>query len=117
METSKKICGNCMSCCIHSKSKDVYRKEEYKDEDGKVWMTENVFDHCEWFCDINSPEYESWHERNKNNTYPKYCLDYCSCYEPEKSHKLLCEMNDLAQNILDDLNKKEIGVVELPPCK
>lgn len=107
METEKKICGNCMACCIHDKTKSVYVRHEEKDENGKVWMITNSFDHYEHFCDINSPEYEVWHERNKDKTYPEYSLDYCDCYEPEEHIKTLQEMNDLAQSILDGLNKKE----------
>jgi len=105
MEEEKKICGNCMSCCIHYKTKEVYRTEEEKDENGRVWMRSSLFDHYEHFCDRNPDQYKDWHERNKDKTYPQYSLDYCACYEPEKSHKLLCEMNNLAQNILDGLNK------------
>ena len=85
----KKVCGNCMACCIHAKTRSVYVRHEEKNKNGDVYMVLNDFDHYEHFCDIDSPEYKAWHCRNNNKTYSEYSIDYCDCYEPEESHKIL----------------------------
>ena len=107
MEKEKKICGNCMTCCVHEKTKSVYVRHEEKDENGNVWAITKNFDHYEHFCDIGSPEYDAWHKRNEDKTYPQYSLDYCSCYEPTEYTKTLEEMKDLAQEIIDNIDKKK----------
>ncbi len=107
MEQEKRICGNCMSCCIHHKTKEVYRTEEEKDENGRVWMRSSFFDHYENFCDTNPDQYKAWHERNKEKTYPEYSIDYCPCYEPQEHYKRLNNLIDMSEKILDNLNKKE----------
>jgi len=94
-------CKNCMGTCRHHHIDDVY--EIY--DDGFIKMKE--FKGYKHYCDINHEGYENWHNRNKDNTYDQYKNDEMSCYEPTELTKSLDNMIDLAQKIIDNLEKKK----------
>jgi hypothetical protein len=71
------------------------------------WVKMKEFKGYRHFCDKNPEGYEDWHNRNKNNTYDQYKLDEMSCYEPTELTKSLDNMIDLAQKIIDNLEKKK----------
>ena len=90
-----------MGSCRHHQMEDVY--EIVEDE----WVKMKEFKGYRHFCDKNPEGYEDWHNRNKNNTYDQYKLDEMSCYEPTELTKSLDNMIDLAQKIIDNLEKKK----------
>jgi len=94
-------CRNCMGSCIHHKIEDIYEIID----DGFIRMKE--FKGYKHYCDKDQEAYEAWHKRNEKNTYDQYKLDEMPCYEPTELTKSLNDMIDLAQNIVDKLEKKE----------
>lgn len=90
-----------MGSCRHHKMEDVY--EIVEDE----WVKMKEFKGYRHFCDKNPEGYADWHNRNKNNTYDQYKNDEMSCYEPTEFTKSLDNMIDLAQKIIDNLEKKK----------
>lgn len=94
-------CKNCMGSCIHSKIEDIYEIID----DGFIRMKE--FKGYKHYCDKDQEAYEAWHKRNENNTYDQYKNDEMSCYEPTELTKSLDNMIDLAQKIVDQLEKQK----------
>ena len=90
-----------MGSCKHHQMEDVY--EIVEDE----WVKMKEFKGYRHFCDKNPEGYADWHNRNKNNTYDQYKNDEMSCYEPTEFTKSLDNMIDLAQKIIDNLEKKK----------
>lgn len=90
-----------MGTCKHHHMDDVY--EIY--DDGFIKMKE--FKGYKHYCDINPEGYEDWHTRNKDNTYEQYKNDEMPCYEPTELTAQLDKCIDLAQKIIDDLEKKK----------
>lgn len=90
-----------MGSCRHHQMEDVY--EIVEDE----WVKMKEFKGYRHFCDKNPEGYADWHNRNKNNTYDQYKNDEMSCYEPTEFTKSLDNMIDLAQKIIDNLEKKK----------
>jgi len=86
-----------MGDCRHHHTDDVY--ETY--DDG--FIKTNEFKGHKHYCDINPEGYENWHNRNKDSTYGQYKNDEMPCYEPTELTKLLDDMIDLAQKIVDKL--------------
>ncbi len=94
--------GNCMTGCKHCIVKDIYKKREFKDENGDVYATMNEHAGYEHLCDGgHQKEYEKWHERNKNNTYEIYKKDFLDCFEPTEATASLNKMINLAEEILN----------------
>ena len=90
-----------MGTCKHHHIDDVY--EIY--DDGFFKLKElKGYKH---YCDINPEGYEDWNNRNKDNTYDQYKLDEMSCYEPTELTAQLDKCIDLAQELLDKLEKKK----------
>ncbi len=94
-------CKNCMGSCIHSKIEDIYEIID----DGFIRMKE--FKGYKHYCDKDQEAYEAWHKRNENNTYDQYKNDEMPCYEPTELTKSLDNMIDLAQKIVDQLEKQK----------
>lgn len=90
-----------MGSCIHSKIEDIYEIID----DGFIRMKE--FKGYKHYCDKDQEAYEAWHKRNENNTYDQYKNDEMSCYEPTELTKSLDNMIDLAQKIVDQLEKQK----------
>ena len=90
-----------MGSCRHHQMEDVY--EIVEDE----WVKMKEFKGYRHFCDKNPEGYADWYNRNKNNTYDQYKNDEMSCYEPTEFTKSLDNMIDLAQKIIDNLEKKK----------
>ena len=90
-----------MGSCRHHQMEDVY--EIVEDE----WVKMKEFKGYRHLCDKNPEGYADWHNRNKNNTYDQYKNDEMSCYEPTEFTKSLDNMIDLAQKIIDNLEKKK----------
>ena len=93
-------CHNCMGCCIHAQVEERKKLVEYKDDNGKVWMKCLEHDSYRHFCDKNPEGYNKWIEDHKNNNddYNEYSME---CYESTESIKLMQEMIDLANEILN----------------
>ena len=88
--------------------KDIYEKREFKDENGEVYATMNEHVGYKHLCDGGHQKaYDNWHERNKENTYDVYKKDYLPCYEPNWVTEKLDDMINIANEILDKLNKDE----------
>lgn len=91
-------CNHCMGGCIHSKMREVFNIEE--DEFFKM----KTFDHYEHYCDKNQKGFEQWWADNgQKKSDDAYNMD---CYEPTELTKSLDNMIDLAQKIVDELEKK-----------
>jgi hypothetical protein len=90
-----------MGSCIHSKIEDIYEIID----DGFIRMKE--FKGYKHYCDKDQEAYEAWHKRNENNTYDQYKNDEMPCYEPTELTKSLDNMIDLAQKIVDQLEKQK----------
>lgn len=90
-----------MGSCIHSKIEDIYEIID----DGFIRMKE--FKGYKHYCDKDQEAYEDWHKRNENNTYDQYKNDEMPCYEPTELTKSLDKMIDLAQEIVDQLEKQK----------
>lgn len=90
-----------MGSCIHSKIEDIYEIVD----DGFIRMKE--FKGYKHYCDKDQEAYEDWHKRNENNTYDQYKNDEMPCYEPTELTKSLDKMIDLAQEIVDQLEKQK----------
>ena len=90
-----------MGSCIHSKIEDIYEIVD----DGFIRMKE--FKGYKHYCDKDQEAYEAWHKRNENNTYDQYKKDEMPCYEPTELTKSLDNMIDLAQKIVDQLEKQK----------
>lgn len=95
-------CKNCMGCCIHAKVKENSHSEKHYDDNGEWLMTSHVFDGYQHYCDKNPEGYDKWHEEHKHDTYDTY-KDYpMDCYEPTESARLLDEMLELGNKILNN---------------
>lgn len=97
--------GNCMGGCKHACTRSIMKKEEVKDDRGNVIIVINEFDHYEYYCDLGSPNYKAWHDRNANNTYEVYKKDLLECYEPDKFAEHTGRMIDLMNEILEKVDK------------
>lgn len=93
--------GNCMRSCKHACVRDIMKREEIKDSNGNVFAIMNTHVGYEHYCDIDSPNYKAWHERNKDNTYEVYKNDLLDCYEPTEDQRQLGKMLDLCNEILE----------------
>ena len=99
--------GNCMTGCKHCVVKDIYKKHEFKDENGVVYATMNEFVGYGWLCNGgHQEEYEKWHEKNKSNTYDIYKEDFLDCFEPTKDAETLDKMINLAKEILNSIKEE-----------
>lgn len=94
-------CRNCMGSCIHHKIEDIYEIID----DGFIRIRE--FKGYKHYCDKDQEAYDDWHKRNENNTYDQYKNDEMPCYEPTELTKSLDNMIDLAQKIVDQLEKQK----------
>lgn len=99
--------GNCMCGCKHACTRSIMKKEEVKDDSGNVIMVINEFDHYEYYCDLDSPNYKAWHDRNANNTYEVYKKDLLECYEPDNFAEHTGRMIDLMNEILEKVDKNK----------
>ena len=97
-----KSCNNCIGCCVHAKIEEKKKKVEYKNNEGNVWMTAWEFDGYHHYCDKNPEGYNRWmedHKNNNDNTCNEYSME---CYESTESIRLMREMIDLANEILNN---------------
>lgn len=92
-----------MGGCIHFKSEKEYKSYELDDGSGNTIMTGSEFVRFKDFCDIHPDVYDSWHKRNEHNTYEEYKNDELECYEPTEYVRLLGEMNDLLDEMLNKI--------------
>lgn len=100
--------GNCMMGCAHCAFEEIYKKVEFKDDNGEVWGKMNEFNGYRHFCNGgHQDEYDAWHERNKDNTYAVYSKDNLPCFEPDTITRILNDANELARKILDDMDSKK----------
>lgn len=90
-----------MGSCIHHKIEDIYEIID----DGFIRMKE--FKGYKHYCDKDQEAYEAWHKRNEKSTYGQYKNDEMPCYEPTELTKSLDNMIDLAQKIVDQLEKQK----------
>lgn len=90
-----------MGCCIHAQVEEKMKKVEYKDEHGNVWMTGWEHDGYRHFCDKNPEGYKKWHEEHKHDTYDTYKNSTMDCYEPTETSRLMEEMLELGNQILN----------------
>ena len=97
---------SCLDCKNYkwSETKVVGRKWEC---DGMISVP--VYKEIPAHCDVHPRYFKKWwkengHKRRKDDDYvePK-------CYEPTEFSKSLDDMIDLAQEILDNINKKKNG--------
>lgn len=96
-----------MTGCKHCIVKDIYKKREFKDENGDVYAIMNEHTGYEHLCDGgHQKEYEKWHKRNKNNTYEIYKNDFLDCFEPTEVTASLSKMINLAEEILNAIKEE-----------
>lgn len=94
-------CHNCMGCCIHAQVEEIKKKVEYKDENGKVWMTGCQSEGYRHFCDKNPEVFDKWHEEHKHDTYDTYKDFTMECYEPTETSRIMEEMIGLCNQIIN----------------
>ena len=102
--------GNCMMGCLHNKTKDITKKVVEKDSNGNVIMVMNEFVGYQHFCDKCPKAYDDWKSRNAKKTYDEYKKDTLPCFEPYDHIETLHKMKELAQDILDNINKKSENI-------
>ena len=100
-----------MTGCVHCITKSLYKKVEFKDENGEVYGHMNEHVGYQHLCDGgHQKEYDDWHERNKDNTYEVYKKDFLPCYVPNEFAKSTNKMIEIMENILqriDEVKAKE----------
>ena len=94
-------CHNCMGCCIHAQVEERKKLVEYKDDNGKVWMKCLEHDSYRHFCDKNPEGFGKWHEEHKHDAYDTYKDFTMDCYEPTETSRLMKEIIDLSNKILN----------------
>ena len=90
---------HCMGGCCHEKTQEVYVIEENE------FFKTKTFDHYEHFCDKCPAQYKKWWEDNRDK--PSSEAYDCDCFEPTKLVASLMKMNELAQKMLDSIEKKK----------
>lgn len=92
--------GNCMCGCKHQCHRELF--ENVKDTEGNIVAKTHIgYEH---YCDIDSPNYKVWHERNGNKVYEEYKKDVLDCYEANEVQDGLNRMIHIATEILEKLN-------------
>ena len=92
-------CKHCMGGCKHYLTEDVYEIVDVGEG-----ITINAFKGYKHDCNKNPEGYKKWWEDNaKKPSIEAYEMD---CFEPNDITKSLMEINELAQQILDKLEKK-----------
>lgn len=99
--------GNCMTGCRHCVKKELYKRVEYRDDNGKVWGMMNEFNGYQTLCEKNQATLDAWRHRNADKTYEQYKTDCLPCYEPTEVAETLNGMINIANEILDKLNKNK----------
>lgn len=94
--------GNCMRGCKHACYRDLY--EHVKDDDGNI--IGKIHRGYEHYCNIDSPNYKAWHERNRDKLYNEYTKDTLECYEPNELQENLNKIIELADDILENTKEK-----------
>lgn len=101
--------GNCEAGCKHCATKELYKRIEYKDENGNVFGIANEFTGYKHFCDKGEPAYEEWHERNTKKTQRQYKKDLLPCFEPNEYVESLNNMIEISTDILNKIKRRENG--------
>ena len=90
-------CKHCMGSCIHHKIEDIYEIID----DGFIRMKE--FKGYKHYCDKDQEAYDAWHKRNGDKKLED--CDDMPCYEPTELTAKLESCIDLANEILEKINK------------